>query len=166
MADCKIGSAKALIKQGGELVAVAHKVPKTGYKANNAYGAKAIFQAETTNSFYQGKVRKVGEGTGQGKKLMPYYPNAPRNRPAETMENTPGKRFGFKAKGGKEATVTESYRGSSQVALRDGDPDSTRPWKTTNQVFSECAQVTDTTGLSNQGISAEVARTMHAKQRR
>lgn len=28
----------------------------------------------------------------------------------------------------------EKYRGSSQIRLRDGDPESARPWKTTNQV--------------------------------
>lgn len=28
----------------------------------------------------------------------------------------------------------ERYRGSSQIRFSDGDPDSSRPWKTTNQV--------------------------------
>ena len=28
----------------------------------------------------------------------------------------------------------ERYRGSSQIKFSDGDPDSSRPWKTTNQV--------------------------------
>lgn len=32
------------------------------------------------------------------------------------------------------------------------------------QVFSECALVADTIGLGNQGISADVARTMHVSQ--
>lgn len=30
----------------------------------------------------------------------------------------------------------ERYRGSSQIKFSDGDPDSSRPWKTTNQVFA------------------------------
>jgi hypothetical protein len=36
----------------------------------------------------------------------------------------------------------------------DGDPDSQRPAKTTNQVYSEGILKTDVVGLSNQGISA------------
>ena len=49
----------------------------------------------STNGFYQKKVRKVGEGTStKTKKLMPYHPQASRNRPKESMENTTGKRFG------------------------------------------------------------------------
>jgi len=160
--NCAIGSAVKLIKQGGELVAIPHHVKPTGYKAPNAYGAKAIFSAETTNSFYQGKVKKVGEDNGADKKLMPYYPNAPRNRPAETMENTPGQRFGFKP----TRDTKEAYRGSSQITFNDGDPDSSRPWKTTNQVYSECALGVNKPGLANQGISADVAKNMHQKQRR
>eukprot|EP00217_Crustomastix_stigmatica_P008655 CAMPEP_0183803456 /NCGR_PEP_ID=MMETSP0803_2-20130417/33020_1 /TAXON_ID=195967 /ORGANISM="Crustomastix stigmata, Strain CCMP3273" /LENGTH=196 /DNA_ID=CAMNT_0026048195 /DNA_START=37 /DNA_END=624 /DNA_ORIENTATION=- len=154
MADCHIGSARKLIRQGGELVAVAHPVKKTGYKAPNAYGAKAVFAGETTNNFYNGKVRKVGEETDKAnKKLMPYYPNASRNRPAETMENTPGQRFGFKpTRGG-----AESYRGSSQVKFTDADPESKRPWETTYQVFNNSALSAPTVGQSNQGIAADVA---------
>lgn len=30
----------------------------------------------------------------------------------------------------------ERYRGSSQIKFSDGDPDSSRPWKTTNQVHT------------------------------
>ena len=36
----------------------------------------------------------------------------------------------------------ERYRGSSQIKFSDGDPDSSRPWKTTNQVqglLTHCA---------------------------
>ena len=36
----------------------------------------------------------------------------------------------------------ERYRGSSQIRFSDGDPDSSRPWKTTNQVqclLTHCA---------------------------
>jgi len=160
--NCAIGSATKLVKQGGELVAIPYPTPKTGYKAANAYGAKTIFSGETTNSYYQGKVRKVGEDNGAKKKLMPYYPNAPRNRPAETMDNIPGKRFGFKS----TRNSKEAYRGSSQINFNDGDPDSSRPWKTTNQVYSECALGVNKPGLGNQGISADVAKNMHAKQRR
>ena len=50
------------------------------------------------------------------------------------------------------------------MKFADGDPRSNRRWKTTNQVFSECAMVTNTIGLNNQGISADVARNMHEKQ--
>ena len=120
------------------------------------------------------------------------------------MENITGTRFGT-----QHNNNIESYRGSSVVVLRDGDPESSRTWKTTNQVrrvislgmnkntqksilacllffwwtniylfffpfflfflsplqiFSECALVSDTIGLSNQGISSQVARDMHKKQ--
>ena len=33
----------------------------------------------------------------------------------------------------------ERYRGSSQIKFSDGDPDSSRPWKTTNQVHNPVA---------------------------
>jgi len=160
--NCNVGSAVRLVKQGGELVAIPHYVKPSGYKAPNAYGAKAIFTGDTTNDFYQGKVRKVGENNDSNKKLMPYYPNAPRNRPAETMENHPGQRFGLKV----TRDTQETYRGSSQINFNDGDPDSSRPWKTTNQLYAECAQGVDKPGLANQGISSDLAKGMHAKQRR
>ena len=47
-----LGSATKLIKVGGELMAVSHEVPKTGYKSENAYGAKSVFIGETTKGFY------------------------------------------------------------------------------------------------------------------
>ncbi len=156
--NCMLGSAKKMVKRGGEWVAVCHEVAKTGYKAKNAYGAKSIFYGETTNSYFQNGVKHVGSGSGSQKKLMPYYPNASRNRPKETMENITGSRFGT------QLNSIEPYRGSSVVTLRDGDPESSRTWKTTNQIFSECALVSDTIGLSNQGISSQVARDMHKKQ--
>ena len=34
------------------------------------------------------------------------------------------------------------------------------------QVFSECAQFTNTVGLANQGISSDIARMLHKKQQR
>lgn len=156
--DCNLNSAKRLQKQGGEWVAEPHQVPKTGYKAPNAYGATPVFDGMTTNKSFQSRVlTSVGV---TDKKLCPYYPNAPRNRPPETLTNIPGKRFGLHV----TRDSKETYRGSSKVKLADGDVTSKRPWKTTNQVFSECALVADTVGLSNQGISADVARTMHVHQ--
>ena len=38
-----------------------------------------------TNKHYQKLVHAVGAGTGTNKKLEPYHPNAPRNRPKETV---------------------------------------------------------------------------------
>ena len=32
------------------------------------------------------------------------------------------------------------------------------------QVFAECAQVRETTGMANQGISSDIARRLHKKQ--
>ena len=37
-------------------------------------------------------------------------------------------------------------------------------WKTTNQAYNECAQVKDTIGLSNMGISVQVAKNAHKMQ--
>jgi hypothetical protein len=42
-----LGTAKGLVKQAGELVAVTAPLPKTGYKNENSYGAKPVFDGET-----------------------------------------------------------------------------------------------------------------------
>ena len=60
----------------------------------------------------------------------------------------------------------EAYRGSSQVVLADGHPDSSKPWKTTNQAYSENKSVVNKTGLANQGIFSDAAKITHVKQRR
>ena len=44
---CTLGTATALVKQAGELVAVTPPQPKTGYKDDNSYGAKPVFNGET-----------------------------------------------------------------------------------------------------------------------
>ena len=91
-------------------MAVTYAVPKTGYKAQGAYGSRPIFAGErciapsssswlrkycalteaktfepfrSTNDFYQKQVLAAGEG--KAKKLEPYRPNAPRNRPKEMV---------------------------------------------------------------------------------
>ena len=154
-----LGSAKKLKYEGGRVVAVPHPVKKSGYKAVNAYGASSVFESETTNKYFQSRVRTVGNRTDK-KKLMPYEANAPRNRPKGTMENTPGKRFGF----APSSTRAEKYRGSSQVVFNDGDPTSKQPWKTTSQTFHEGAHKQRATGIDNQGIFADVSKEMHQKQ--
>jgi len=161
LGDRALGSAQKMVKRGGEWVAIAHKMEKTGFKATNAYGSKKNFSGLTTNREFQGSVKVVGTGTHEKsgtKKLMPYKANASRNRPKETMKNTVGRRFGVGS-----VSKTESYRGSSQVQLKDGDPRGNF-WKTTNQAYNECAQVKDTIGLSNMGISAQVAKNAHKMQ--
>mmetsp|Transcript_29830 Transcript_29830/g.41246 ORF Transcript_29830/g.41246 Transcript_29830/m.41246 type:complete len:175 (-) Transcript_29830:172-696(-) len=146
----RTNSATMTAKRQGEVIAIAHDVAKTGYKADNAYGAKAIFEDETTTGYYQGRVQKVGEQNDK-KKLMPYHPNASRNRPGETLSNTIGRRF-------------NASRNASQLVLRDGDPDSLCAPKTTSKVYSEYSL--NVVGMGNQGISSEVAKMVHAKQRR
>jgi hypothetical protein len=42
-----LGSAVALTKQSGELVAVAHPQQTTGFKNPCSYGAKPVFSSET-----------------------------------------------------------------------------------------------------------------------
>uniref|UniRef100_A0A7S0WNU4 Uncharacterized protein n=1 Tax=Pyramimonas obovata TaxID=1411642 RepID=A0A7S0WNU4_9CHLO len=142
-------SSLVTFKRQGEVIAVCHPLQKTGYKAPNAYGAKAIFEGETTTDHFSGRVRKVGDENK--KKLMPYHPNASRNRPGETLSNTVGRRF-------------LSNRNVSQIVLRDGDPDSLCAPKTTSKVYSEYNL--NVVGMGNQGISSEVAKVIHAKQRR
>jgi len=142
-------SSLVTFKRQGEVIAVSHAQQLTGYKAPNAYGAKAIFEDETTTGYFSGRVRKVGETNT--KKLMPYHPNASRNRPGETLSNTVGRRF-------------LANRNVSQVVLRDGDPDSLCAPMTTSKVYSEYKL--NVVGMGNQGISSEVAKAVHAKQRR
>lgn len=42
-----LGTSRGLVLMGGEYMAIPHKTVKTGYKAPNAYGAKAVFSGET-----------------------------------------------------------------------------------------------------------------------
>ena len=63
-----------------------------------------------------------------------------------------------------ECHRAERYRGSSEVQLIDGDPESKRPWRTTNQVFAACAREQGTIGLANPGIASDVARRLHKQQ--
>lgn len=74
------------------------------------------------------------------------------------MENTVGSRFGI-----HPSIKTERYRGSSQIKFESTDPETKKPWKTTNQAFGECTEVKATTGLCNQGICSDVAKRVHKK---
>lgn len=74
------------------------------------------------------------------------------------MENTVGSRFGI-----HPSIKTERYRGSSQIKFESTDPETKKPWKTTNQAFGECTEVQGTTGLCNQGICSDVAKRVHKK---
>jgi len=142
-------SAMRTAKRQGDIIAIVHPTPKTGYKAPNAYGSKAVFEDQTTTDYYHSRVAKVGDENQ--KKLMPYEPNASRNRPGDTLSNNVGRRF-------------NASRNKSQIAFRDGDPDSLIAPKTTSQVYSDINL--NVVGLANQGISAEKARSVHQKQRR
>jgi hypothetical protein len=140
----------------GDLVAVAHTITPTGYKASGSFGNRTKFDGSTTNGLANARVRKVGEDVG-GKKLTPYHPLAPRNRPKGTVENTVGSRFAV-PKG-----QVEKYRNASQVSFGDG---SGSHWKTTNQTYSQPVGVARRdTGMDNVGIFAEQAAMTHAKQR-
>jgi len=147
-----------LVRVGGELLAIPHRQARTGYKAPNAYGAKSTFSGETTYRHYNNRTLTVS-GPGS-KKLMPYGPWASRNRPASAQQNIVGRRYGT------HPTSVEAYKGSSTVGkmLRSGGVDGDSPWRTTNQVFNECAMVRNTVGLQNQGIASTLARTMHKRQ--
>lgn len=163
-----MGSVQRLERRGGEIIAVPHDVPKTGYKAPNAYGARSVFQSETTSRFSQGKVlgAVASNARGGAKTLMPYTPDAPRNRPVATLRNTIGKRFGPST---STTRSREPYRGASSIALTDGSSASASAsrWRTTNQVMRARASVVATVGFeSNPGIRATITRRVHESQRR
>lgn len=148
-------------------MAIPHYVKKTGYRAANAYGARPVFVAETTSASAQQKVLGAardagGRGKGTARKaLMPYAPDAPRNRPRGSLQNTIGHRFGPSC----AATLKrERYRGASSISLADGSIH--EPWRTTNQVMVPSQRVVQTTGLDNPGISSTIAKRVHASQRR
>ena len=143
-------------------MAISHAHTPTGYKSPNAYGARAVFSAETTSKFFQTKVLGAAAATSGAKKLMPYAPDAPRNRPKETLTNDVGHRFG-------PSTVTkrrERYRGASSITFGDASRMRPEPWRTTNDVMRARAAIVATTGLDNPGISAAIAKRVHAAQRR
>eukprot|EP00882_Tetradesmus_deserticola_P027998 GHRQ01031157.1.p2 GENE.GHRQ01031157.1~~GHRQ01031157.1.p2 ORF type:complete len:113 (+),score=19.29 GHRQ01031157.1:1918-2256(+) len=77
---CKPSNHKA-----GELVAVAHPQHKAGYKNPMAYGAKPKLSAEVTSRYFVKMVRAAADSTCEKKVLMPYRPDAPRNRPKEIV---------------------------------------------------------------------------------
>ncbi|KAK9845232.1 hypothetical protein WJX81_000588 [Elliptochloris bilobata] len=154
--DRKLTSAQRLLKIQGALVAEPFYIKPTGYKARTSLGYRPKLQSETTNRAIQKQVR---EGSGTKKPLGPYSLTAPRNRPKETLTNMVGTRHKL-----HPCIMAERYRGSSKVQLVDGDPESKRKWRTTNQVFAACARVQDTIGLANPGISSDVAHTLHKQQ--
>lgn len=122
-----------------------------------------MFAAETTSSFFQSKVLGAARDVSRcgRKSLMPYDPNAPRNRPRESLRNVPGQRFG---PADAEIRKRERYRGASTVSLADGSI--REPWRTTNQTMAPSAALVATAGLDNPGISSTIARRVHARQRR
>lgn len=97
------------------------------------------------------------------KQPMPYYDWATRNRPREYMVNVAGPRYGVHPL----CTTTEKYRGDSSknIEFNDPHPDTKKPWKTTNQMINLAVKQKETTGItSNQGISSDFAKRLHAKQ--
>jgi hypothetical protein len=138
-------------------VAIAHHITPTGYKCANA---RPVLCPETTSKFFQTKVLGAASATAGAKKLMPYAPDAPRNRPKETLTNDIGHRFGPSA----VTRRRERYRGASSITF--GDASRSEPWRTTNDVMRARAAIVATTGLDNPGISAAIAKRVHASQRR
>eukprot|EP00882_Tetradesmus_deserticola_P023416 GHRQ01025480.1.p1 GENE.GHRQ01025480.1~~GHRQ01025480.1.p1 ORF type:complete len:171 (+),score=26.29 GHRQ01025480.1:1254-1766(+) len=82
---CLLGSGVGMTRQAGELVAVAHPQHKAGYKNPMAYGAKPKLSAEVTSRYFVKMVRAAADSTCEKKVLMPYRPDAPRNRPKEIV---------------------------------------------------------------------------------
>lgn len=66
------------------------------------------------------------------------------------LTNITGRRYGV-----HPSTSTERYKGQSQLRLADADPESRKPWKTTNGVGGKCAKVLVTqAGTLQQGCRA------------
>lgn len=165
--ESTLGSARRLERRGGTLVAVPHVVTRTGCPAPDARGARADFCAETTSAYFQNKVlgavtRVSGDGRA-GKALVPYDPDAPRNRPRESVRTAIGRRFGPS----RAATLGrgERYRGASTVTLASTSDARVLKWRTTNQVMRPRASDVATTGLDNPGISSAVATRARAARR-
>lgn len=98
------------------------------------------------------------------KRLTPYHPNAPRNRPRWTLSNVQGVRFGVPKDMKNHAP--ERYRGESHLQIKDGTLRSQDNFRTTKQVYEATASLArEPPGLhSNPGVFADVARTLHAYQ--
>lgn len=156
-----LGSATRIERRGGELVAFAHEIKPSGYKCANAFGARPAFDAQTTSRYFQQKVLGATAATRGAKALMPYAPDAARNRPKHTLTNVIGRRFGPSS----ETSARESYRGASSIVF--GDRSRCEPWTTTNQAMRARASIVATTGLlTNPGIASAIASRVHAAQRR
>ncbi|BBN00170.1 hypothetical protein MPTK1_1g26950 [Marchantia polymorpha subsp. ruderalis] len=124
--------------------------PLTGYKMPGASGQSPAFDDLTTNQYFQGQVRKVGEEVGQGdKKLIPYHPDATRNRPrAESCTDVGLANF--------------DRRNASYIKLKHGRASKSTP-KTTNQLFMG-PPPKETPGLWHSGICRDRAIWLHRKQ--
>jgi hypothetical protein len=156
-------SSASLELRNGRLVAIAHHVPKTGYKAVNSYGHKPRFVSETTSKTAQ-KACFAAPAKTRTKPLTKYHPWAARNRPKQFTENVVGRRFGFNS---ANTTAKETYRGSSQICL--GDESIKNTFQTTNRAFqqvsvnSRSSKEKSLAMMTNQGIASDVARRLHAK---
>ena len=149
--------------RNGRLVAIAHHIPKTGYKAINSYGHKPRFVSETTSKTAQ-KACFAAPRKRSVKPLQKYHPWAARNRPKQFTENVVGRRFGFTS---ASASSKETYRGSSQVCL--GDKSIKNTFQTTNRAFQQVSvnsrrsKEKSLAMMTNQGIASDVAKRLHAK---
>ena len=68
-----LGTGTRLLRVGGELVVLPHRVKPTGFKAPNAYGSKVVFDGETTMPRFSARCAPW-EGVGPKKKLVPLPP--------------------------------------------------------------------------------------------
>lgn len=150
-----------MTRVAGELVAVPYASPGGAQRRRQQLQQQqGAFDGLTTNQAFFESSRAAAESTDvRRKRLMPFRPWAPRNRPKECQTNVVGRRYGVHA-----STRGERYKGESQVAFADADPESRQPWRTTNQVFQACAQVTGVVGLANAGIASDVAGRLHKTQ--
>jgi hypothetical protein len=79
----------------------------------------------------------------------------PPNPKPKQMTNVIGRRVAPAARAAAEG---------GRLTLADADPESRRQWRTTNQVFQACAQVSGVVGLANAGIASDIAARLHKTQ--
>eukprot|EP01012_Entosiphon_sulcatum_P056447 TRINITY_DN80114_c0_g1_i1.p1 TRINITY_DN80114_c0_g1~~TRINITY_DN80114_c0_g1_i1.p1 ORF type:complete len:156 (-),score=6.41 TRINITY_DN80114_c0_g1_i1:92-559(-) len=137
-------SSLATFHKNGQVFAVAHPTPKTGYKAHQLSGTK--FEATTTYK----AVFSGGNNDPHAKLLQPYSPTAARNRlPVEfSGENKRKQRYG-----NVKRTVNP---------ITDNTTDSATRFVTTNQrAYGQ--HTASPVGYTNQGIVSEHTKWAHKR---
>lgn len=135
------GSSLGTYRRNGEVMAVCHKTGVAPIKTP----APTCGQSQTKDSF---------KDPGQKAALMPYHPNALRNRLPVEFKNAavPQARFCYP----RNEHTYDFLSGSTEPGYK--------PFRTTSQNFYGYDQSMLAVGESNQGIVSEKAKWLHSKQ--